>query len=402
MIREVAPGRRWAARIASVMSALVLGPLLLLNRARRWSADPTRILVLELWGIGDVVLATGAIRSLRAAYPHARITLLAKSYAATLAVGPEMASEVIAYDFPWTAFSAKYRPSRYRLPELIALIRRLRGDRYDLILNARADIRNNVLGALVGGARFVSVACGAGDFLATDVVAVTQASHRSEDWATVAERAVGAGYVAKPPRLTVGPDERAARAGALGIAHRDGRPLIGIHPGAAAAVRRWGLDKFARVANAIVDRTGAGIVVFAEPDGYGADIALRATPIVVRGSLREAMVALSLCDLVICSDSGLMHIAAALGVPVVALFGPGQSQWFGPRGAASRIVQIDDMPCRPCFDACRFAEPYCMTRLPESAVIEGALELIAMEQASGVSSTPGAPATAVGSGTEKW
>ena len=97
----------------------------------------TKILVLELWGLGDIVLATPALAALRARYPKARIVLLAKPYANDLLKGSHWVDEIIAYDFPWTAFAGKYRVWRYKCRELVALIRRLRGERFDLAICAR-------------------------------------------------------------------------------------------------------------------------------------------------------------------------------------------------------------------------------------------------------------------------
>lgn len=377
MIRTIAPHRRAAAAIAGACLALLALPLLLANRLRRHAGSPRRILVLEPWGIGDLVLATGALRALRARYPDAHITVLAKSYARALVVSLEMADEVIAYDFPWTAFRHKYRPSRYKVRELWSLVRALRRARYDLVLNARADVRNNVLGALAGGARFVSLSCGLGDFLATDVVEVGGESHRSDDWRAVVERVVGSAPAAGTPRLTVSDALRDEVVAALGLERRPGQLVIGVHPGARIAVRRWPIERFAAVADALAERLPVRLVVFAEPDGYGADIPLRSPFVVVQRSIPHMAAALAACDVVICNDSGPMHIASALGVPVVALFGPTKLEWFGPRGGPSRIVRVEEVECRPCFDVCRFSEPHCMTRLGEQQMLDAVCDLLA-------------------------
>lgn len=374
MIRDIAPRQRVAAAVVSFALAVAAAPLLALNFLRRRKRTVSRILVIEPWGIGDLVLATGALRSCRTAFPDARIAVLAKSYAEALIVSPEMADEVAAYDFPWTAFTGKYRLSRYRFTEIARLLLRLRRARYDLVLNARADVRNNLLGAMIGGSRFVSVECGLGDILATDVVAVGRDAHRAEDWAEVV-RVAGVVTTESAPRLTVDVVSKASMANALGLRTR-ARRVIGVHPGAAMAVRRWDLERFARVADTLAERYDATVIVFVEPDGYGASIPMARPFIPVRRPLREMMVALSLCDVVVCNDSGPMHIANALGVPVVALFGPGQLEWFAPLGGPSRIVRVEDMPCRPCFDACSFPTPHCMTGLSDQNVIESAIELL--------------------------
>ena len=375
MIRDIAPRRRVAAAVVSLVLAVAAAPLLVLNALRRRRHPVSRVLVIEPWGIGDLVLATGALRSCRAAYPDAQITVLAKSYAESIVVSPEMANDVIAYDFPWTAFAGKYRLSRYRFGEIARLIWRLRGERYDVVLNARADVRNNLLGALVGGARFVSAECGVGDFLATDVVKLEREAHRVGDWASVVAQATGNAPVDASPRLSISQEARARLRTELRLS-RDARPIVGIHPGARIAVRRWELARFARVADALATEFGATLLVFAEPDGYGAELPAVTPFVVVRRGLSDMLAALSLCDVLVCNDSGPMHLASAVGVPVAAIFGPTREQWFGPRGAPSEVVQIADVPCRPCFDACRFAEPFCMTGIEEVAVITASRKLL--------------------------
>jgi ADP-heptose:LPS heptosyltransferase len=73
--------------------------------------------------------------------------------------------------------------------------------------------------------------------------------------------------------------------------------------------------------------------------------------------------------MMMCSDSGPMHIAEALGVPVVALFGGSRSEWYGPRGEYHSVIQVDEMPCRPCFDACIFSSARCMEGISTDRVV---------------------------------
>ncbi len=332
---------------------------------------------MEPWGIGDLVLATGALRRCRAAFPNAVITVLAKSYATALVVSPELADAVVAYDFPWTAFTQKYRLSRYRLGELAKLIWRLRRTRYDLVLNARSDVRNNLLGAMIGGGRFVSVKCGLGDVFATTVVEVSRDSHRVDDWASVMHIATGMPTEGDQPHLAVKDADRERMRGELGLPVNRDALVVGIHPGARIAVRRWELARFAAVADTIAERLGATLLVFAEPDGYGADMPATTRFTVVRRPLDELKTVLSLCDVLICNDSGPMHIASALDVPVVAVFGPTQLEWFGPRGRRSRVIRLAEVACRPCSDMCSFAEPFCMTGVNEDRVVDAALSLLA-------------------------
>jgi ADP-heptose:LPS heptosyltransferase len=134
-------------------------------------------------------------------------------------------------------------------------------------------------------------------------------------------------------------------------------------------VRRWDARKFASVIDRLVDGLNVQILLFEEKDGDSAEIAPRNPIARVRSDLRGFMALVTQCDLLLCSDSGPMHISNALGVPVTALFGPQRRDWYGPRSELDRVVQVDEMPCRPCFDACIFATPHCMDGIPVEEVV---------------------------------
>jgi ADP-heptose:LPS heptosyltransferase len=123
------------------------------------------------------------------------------------------------------------------------------------------------------------------------------------------------------------------------------------------------------VIDLLVEERGVQVLLFEEKEGDSSEITPRHWVRRIKTDLRCFMSLASQCDLLLCSDSGPMHIANALGVPVTALFGPQRREWYGPRGERDRVVQIDDMPCRPCFDACIFATPHCMEQITVDAVV---------------------------------
>ena len=123
---------------------------------------PRSFLVVEPWGIGDVVLSTALLQALRANFPGARITLLAKSHAHDLLAGSGLVDEIVPFDFPWTAFTGKFQPSRYVASEFQELLRRLRARDFDVSLDARRDIRSNVICYLAGARRRIGYDFGGG------------------------------------------------------------------------------------------------------------------------------------------------------------------------------------------------------------------------------------------------
>ena len=354
-------------------------------RKRPAAARPRSILVVEMWHLGDVVLTTPLLQALRAAYPEARISILGKPHAEVLLRGTGLADDFIAFDFPWTAFTGKYRLTRYHPLRILSLVRRLRAAKFDLVIDARMDLRSNIVTFLSGARRRVGYDYGGGSYLLTDAVpANPEKNHKVEDWLALLEP-LGIARASWSPRLSVTAEERTVAARFLEQAGIDrARPVVGLHPGANQPVRKWPLERFDAVAEAALS-AGAQVVLFTEPGGYGEQISARPGVTRVEKPLREFLAILEQCDLLVCNDSGPMHIAAALGVGVVAVFGPQRPEWYGPWGEGHRLVLEQEMECRPCFDNCMFAEPFCITRIgPERVVAEtvSAIESIRRRRAA--------------------
>jgi len=373
MKRRFSVQKRILGRIFDVFTApiaLVLRLSALLRNAPR--RPVRRVLVVEIWGIGDAVLASCALAALRRALPDAHLAVLVKSHAAMLFQNAGIVDEVIAFDFPWTSATEKYAPGRYDLRSIWGVLRRLRRQRYDISLDARSDPRNHLVTLLAGVRRRFGFAHGSGTWLLTDRVPVEDPQrHRVDDWLALV-RAAGFADQA-PPTLCVSTAEEERAMQWLRTRGLDpARLLVGIHPGASHIVRRWDLARFGAVADALSERHDAQVIVFADDQGYGEQIPAAHEHTVARVALRELMGLMRQCDLLICNESGPMHLANALGVPVVAIFTSMNPAWFGPRGAQDRVVLRSEFSCRPCFDRCVFAEPYCNTSISVAEVLSTA------------------------------
>lgn len=345
---KITPAKRLA--LATVDAVARPFASLLMRRSHGAEDGIWKILVVEPWHIGDVVIATTALQALRARYPDASITLLAKPHAEELLRGSDLVDEIISFDFPWTAEKDKYLRSRYDRYAISSLVRRLRDERFDLTLDCRMDFRSNVVTFASRAKRRVGYAFGGGSFLLTDAIKVNPTSHHKvTDWLKLMEalgsqrgaRAIARAEDGKPlsPRLTLLPEERQAAASkleAMGIAPRD--LIVAIHVGGSHPEKRWPPERFAQVADALVERYGVRIVVLVDPEGYGAHVPLRHPAPYFTSSLRELMALIGSCDLLICNDSAPMHIADALGVPVVAVFTTGNPKWYGPSGKYQKVV----------------------------------------------------------------
>jgi ADP-heptose:LPS heptosyltransferase len=306
-------------------------------------SDVRSILVIELWNIGDLVLMLPFLGQLRAKFPSAKITLLARSYAREVLEGTGVVDEYIPAELGWSEDTTGRNPLRSRLRELLRVRKALRSRRFDLAFKSRMHVREHFLLALTPARRKVAYAFGSGDGALTDPIdANVAASHKSDDWIGLLAPFGGA-VPAPEPRISPSPSE-ARWADEFLAQHEITRAdfLIGIHPGASVPEKRWPLDRFLEVTRALATNDAIRVLAFADETGYGAE--LRGIPgiaLAEKLSIRQLIALISRCRMLLCNDSGPMHLAAAMGIPVIAVFGAGVEKWFAPLGAEHTILKAD-------------------------------------------------------------
>ena len=355
----VTPRKTRALRVLDALAA----PIAAIGRVRRLgrSLSTERILVVEAWQLGDAVMAEPCLRALRERFPKATITLLCKPATRTLLEPSRLVDRYIVAELPWTAFSGKYAPRRYLDGTLAAHVRELRRERFDLTIDARGDVRANVLTWLTGARHRIGFSAPGSRLLTHRVDGPSELTHKVFDWLAMLEP-LGGVPAASAPRLVIDPAAAARVARALeeqGIDPAD--RLVVVHASARQDVRRWPLERFHALAQGLVSRGNVRVLAIADPDGYGESLGDIAGVVVVRPTLTELPAYLAAGDLFIGNDSGPAHIAAAVGTPTVTIFGPQVAGWYRPYGPGNAVVQIGEMWCRPCFDHCIRHENVCIT-----------------------------------------
>lgn len=317
----------------------VTSAMRLLSRRGSDAGEVRRILVIEFWNIGDVVLTIPFLAELRERYPEASVIFLGKPHAAELLEGSGLVDEVIAIDVPWTASRGKYRPARYDFRAMHRLFASLKARRFDLAFESRMDPRAKFVLALTGARRRVAYNLGGCNWLVTDAVETGSLDrHRSEDWLGLLAP-LGDRRNAPRPRLVVSDMEAAwAREWlrAHGIAGDD--KIVAIHPGASSPSKRWPVERFAEVARWLQRERGALVVAIEDPDGQGGELSRVPGVVSIRPTLRQLMAILASVDVLVCNDSGPMHIAAAVGTPTVGIFHPHAAREFYPLGEGHRVL----------------------------------------------------------------
>jgi len=316
-----------------------------------------RILLVELWGLGDLVLMSSCLDALKRSFPAACVSVLAKPHAKTLFAGDPRIDNIIVFDAPWTVFTGKYRLWRWDWRAIFACRSALKENRFDYVLDARGDPRNDLFLSAIGGRRF-----GFWRWWGRGRV-TSQRGHRVREWQALLTSMGCSDAACASPRLMLGDDERVrAQAILRDVCVIDGsRKIVGIHPGAGIKMRAWPIERFEAVASALAARGDVDIIVFAEPGGYGSDFKHVPSNRICCRPLRETISLMRECSVLLCNDSGPMHMAAAVDTSVVAIFGPMTPALFGPYGENHTVVMKEDVPCRPCFDRCRRESPECLS-----------------------------------------
>lgn len=308
------------------------------DRSTRVDDEIRSILVIEPWNIGDVILALPFLSQLRVRFPRAKVTMLAQPHAAQILEGTGLVDDFIPANITWSAERTP-RSLNAEWRELWRLRKELRAREFEIGFSCRLHVREHVLLGLSGATRRVGYAFGEGDALLTDPVPVDN-PHRQkvDDWLRLFDP-FGGMQAGPIPSLCVSEPERARARDMLadrGITASD--VLIGIHPGASLPEKRWPLESFRRVASVLGARDDVRVLVFVEPSSYGDSLADVSGVSSAKVGLRELIALIDRCDLLVCNDSGPMHIAGALDVPTVAVFGSGIDRWFSPLGKGHEVV----------------------------------------------------------------
>jgi heptosyltransferase-1 len=331
-----------------------------------------RILLVKLSSFGDVLHTLPTLEALRAAYPDARITWLVEAAYAPLLAGHPALDEV------WEA--PRLRPGELLTGSNPARLRRLlnllRVRSFDLVLDVQGLLKSAVWVALARSPRKVGYdRTREGSYLALNerVPPFCPEAHAVRRCLNLAQ------YLGAPPALPRFRLGLGARINSTALVPDvGGQPLVVLHPGARWASKLWPaaswacLTKWLHAQGLQVALTGSRADQGLERE-ITAKIESQVLNLVGRTSMAELAAILRRARLAVTTDTGTMHLAAALATPVVALFGPTAPWRTGPFGEGHQVLRLE-LDCSPCFKH-QCPEPRCLTDLPPG-MVEAACEKI--------------------------
>lgn len=341
---------RLGSRIERAVKAVLFGALRALVHVRRCKTVPRNsvhnILVIRQHNqLGDMLCVTPLLRALRTTYPAARISLLARPMNAEILDGAPFLDEVIVYD------KAKFFSNPFAV---WSFARALKQRDFDLILvpsTVSMSVTSDVIAFFAGSKRRLGPASLNGKrnltgFLYNAPVHLDwrakPAVHQTDRNLAVASLLV---LDECSRELEIGlRDEEREEGRALIEEKRGARPLVvGFHPGAAKIPNRWDSLRFAEIANRCAELYGAYLVVTAGPNDEEPLREMTANVVnehlvLLNRPIRHVASVVAQCDLYITNDTGMMHVAAAAGTPVLALFGPTPPLQWAPPGNQHRFI----------------------------------------------------------------
>ncbi|MDD3581223.1 MAG: lipopolysaccharide heptosyltransferase II [Desulfobacca sp.] len=346
-----------------------------------YNGTSPRILLVKLSALGDVIHTLPTLEALRATYSQARITWLVEEAAAPLLIGHPALDEVwVSRRQSWLKAGKNGLDWPTAARQLTQLIKRLRQTKFDLVIDVQGLLKSAVWVALARSPRKVGYdRTREGSYLVLNerLAPFEREAHAVWRYLHLAEYL---GAAPAPPRFRL-PLTEGSGPWLAPLWEDRSRPLAVLHPGARWPTKYWPEARFAALADRLV-RDWQVRVVFT--GGIGD------RPLIARIKARMQTAALDLsghtsllelarlyqqADLAVTTDTGPMHLAAALGTPVVALFGPTAPWRTGPFGDGHKVVRLG-LACSPCFRR-RCPNPECMTGIEVEGVLRAVQQILA-------------------------
>jgi heptosyltransferase II len=342
--------------------------------------NPKNILIRGVNWVGDAVISIPAMREIRRIFPDSHIALLVRPWVADIYSAVEFIDEIIEYDKNgihrgWAGFRK--------------LIQSLRSRRFDLAVL----LQNAFEAAWIAGCARIPIRAGYArdgrSLLLTHACKIDPSVLQVHQAHYYLGLLAGLGLLPNRPweekeyPLTIGigvrdPDRNAAREMLRSGGLREGQVLVGINPGAFyGEAKRWFPDRYAGVADALVERFDAKIVLFGSStdlpvvEAVASNMKHASLILAGKSTLGQLMGLIKECNLLITNDSGPMHLAAALDVPQIALFGSTSEIATGPLSRNAVVIK-HPVECNPCFLRKCPTDFRCMKGILRQQVIEAA------------------------------
>jgi heptosyltransferase III len=333
----------------------------------RWDwSNVRKVLLVRLRSIGDTVLATPSLFALKRFLPNVTVDILVEDWVAPLLNNHPHVDNVIVLEHG--GFMTRARVAR-----------ELRAANYDVVYNLHGGTTATFLSRATGAPHRVGFKSYQYAQLHNHQAPSPLSLWKQQQTHSVEQQLALLGWTGVPvtdrPRTQLGisPEARETVNRLLGESGLSDRKIALIHPAAAFATKQWAVENFARVAEFLSER-GFAAVAIAAPNEKELLEKLRSETgvkiVTLDLSLPEVTVLAAHSQLFVGNDSGIAHIAAAVGTPAVVVFGSSNIAHWRPWNSARAEVVFEEMSCQPChgYFCEKFEQPECILRVPVARV----------------------------------
>ena len=327
-----------------------------------------KILVIKLRAIGDVLLSTPLLENLKKEYPHLKIDFLCEQFAADVLIGNPWLNDVVKFN--------------RKTESGLALIRRVRSRRYDMVIDLFGNPRTALISRLSGARYRIGFPFRGRAYAYNHLVHPRGGEVHNVDFNLDVLKYCSVPIISKAPHFPLSDNDRKFSDDWIQSINLKGKKIIGINAGGGWYTKRWSLDKFASLADKIKQTTGYEILLFWGPgeDEQAKKIASlmhQQCFMIPSTTLKQMGALLNHCSYLVTNDSGPMHISASLGIPTLGLFGPTNPHLQGPVGEKSSWVRYEELDCLGCnLTKCPIGN-ICMSDLTVEMVHETLSKMIA-------------------------
>ncbi len=348
---------------------------------------PKKILIIRLSAIGDVVHVLPALRLLRSSFPVAKIAWLVEDKASEILKGHPDIDEVII--FPrrkWQRGILMAGLITDILPEIYSFYKKIHGEDYDLVIDFQGNLKSGIMNLITGSENRVGFGrdyCKEFNYLSTQyqVYPTGKRMHRVEKNLSIL-RWLGIDNEFQRPELPVSREDEKYITEFTNTEINPSLPIIIIHPGTSrfGAFKQWPVQNYTLLADMILAEFKSNIVFTwgpGEKDSVNEiirNMKHKATPACETKSIKQLVELLRRASLFIGGDTGPLHIASILDIPVVGIYGPKDPEIYGPFNDRSIVIK-KDIPCSPCRKR-TCGDPVCMASILPEDVFSGMNNLI--------------------------
>ena len=342
------------------MSLLALKPKKILIRSTNW--------------IGDAIMTTPAVRTIRANFPEAHIAILAYPWVADVFRASPHVDEVISF---------QPAGEHQGLPGLWRLGRQLAAHHFDMAILLQNAFKAAVIARLAGIPVRAGYSRDGRGLLLTHPVEIRAEIRKLHQVHYYQGLCRDLGLQPGPDELFLAVAPEVEVWAKAFLADYAGRPVIGLNPGAAyGPAKCWPVERYGALAARLAGELNAVIPVFGTANDAVTVAAIKGfapeqvIDLAGQTTLAEAMALIGRCDAFVTNDSGLMHVGAALKTPLVAIFGSTDQVATGPFSDRAIVVR-KEMDCQPCLRTHCKADFRCMTEIGVDEVLAAVKELLA-------------------------